>query len=184
MNRAVFLDRDGTLNEDPGYLRDPSQLRLFPGAGLGLAELKRAGFLLVVVSNQSGVGRGLFTLDVLQGIHFRLGQLLSRDGATIDHYELCVHHPDDECDCRKPKPALLIRSAEKLAIDPARSYMVGDKLTDLGAGQAAGCKASILVRTGEGTAAERLLKPGQASFVADSVLEAAGWILTQENVGS
>jgi UDP-glucose 4-epimerase len=174
--RAVFLDRDGTINEDPGYLSQPSQLVLLPGVGEALAVLRRAGYRLVVVSNQSGVGRGLIAPDMLPRIHDRLDELLSAYGAWIDRYELCIHRPEEDCDCRKPKAKLLVDGARALGVDLDRSYMVGDKLSDLGAGRAAGCAASVLVRTGEGEGAERELKPGQADFVADSLREAADWI--------
>ncbi|MGZ3687240.1 MAG: UDP-glucose 4-epimerase GalE [Bdellovibrionota bacterium] len=184
VRRAVFLDRDGTINEDPGYLADPEQLKLLPGAAEALHALKNAGFRLVVVSNQSGVGRGLIAPDALPKIHHRLESLLRPDRATIDHFELCVHHPDEQCDCRKPKPRLILDAAARLGVDVARSYMVGDKGSDIGAGRAAGCKASVLVRTGYGLETERALKPGEASFVADSLLEAARWILDQETANS
>ncbi len=178
---AVFLDRDGTINEDPGYLNDPNQLRLLPGAGEALSLFKKAGFRLVVVSNQSGVGRGLIDLKAIPLIHQRLDELLKPWGVKIDRYELCFHHPDEKCTCRKPKPELILNAAIALQINVAQSYMIGDKDSDLGAGRFAGCKGSILVRTGTGAATEKSLKSGQAVFVADSLLQAANWILSQEN---
>lgn len=174
--KAVFLDRDGTLNEDPGYLSDPAQLKLLPGVPKALAELKAAGFLLVVVSNQSGVGRGLIRPEALPEIHKKLNVLLSPD-VQIDHFELCIHHPDDDCECRKPKPKLIRDAAAKLGVDISQSFMVGDKISDLGAGKTAGCKASILVRTGEGRAAEEKTAPGD--LVVDSLTEAVAMILNK-----
>lgn len=177
--KAVFLDRDGTINEDPGYLSRPEQLVLLPDVAEALAELRRAGYLLVVVSNQSGVGRGLIEAGMLPRIHDRLGEMLGSSDARIDHYELCTHRPEDSCECRKPKPKLLVDAARALRIDLSRSYMVGDKLSDLGAGRAAGCRGVALVRTGEGARTEKELISGQADFIADSLKQVAGWIARQ-----
>ncbi len=181
LRRAVFLDRDGTLNEDPGYLSDPAQLRLLPQVGEALSMLKKAGYLLVVISNQSGVGRGLIDQAVLAEIHKKLDTLLSEWSVRIDHYELCFHVPQDHCECRKPKPKLLLDAALKLQVDISQSYMIGDKGSDLGAGNAAACKGSILVRTGEGSVTVNQLELGEAAFIGESLMQAVHWILSQEN---
>lgn len=179
IRRAVFLDRDGTLNEDPGYLSDPQMMKLLPGVGEALARLKREGFLLVVVTNQSGVGRGLIELEKLPLIHARMNELLQPFGATIDHYEFCVHHPDVGCDCRKPKPKLILDSATRFQVDVTRSYMVGDRDSDVMAGLGAGCKGSIFLRTDPKDV--KHTHP-QASFTADNLFQAADWILKKERV--
>jgi UDP-glucose-4-epimerase GalE len=181
--KAIFLDRDGTLNEDPGYLSDPELLKLFPDVSESLARLKRAGFVLVVTSNQSGVARGLIAPGILPKIHNRLNSLLRPAGGAIDHFELCLHHPDENCECRKPKPKLIRDAAQELGIDVQQSYMIGDKLSDMGAGRAAGCKASVLVRTGEGEKAFNQLKPGDTDFAGATLTEAVEWILNQESEG-
>jgi D-glycero-D-manno-heptose 1,7-bisphosphate phosphatase len=173
---AAFLDRDGTLNEDPGYLDDAAKLRLLPTVAEGLRALVDAGFELVVVSNQSGVGRGLIQVDELPRIHRRLNELLGDE--LIRHFKLCFHRPEDGCDCRKPKPKLLLEAARELGLDLTRSVMVGDKHSDLMAGKAAGC-ASVLVRTGDGLLTETKLKPGEADFVANSLEDAANWIVAR-----
>ena len=113
----------------------------------------------------------------------RMEELLAPYGVRIDHYGLCVHRPEDDCECRKPKAKLILDAALALGIEPARSYMVGDKLSDLQAGRNAGCKASVLVRTGHGRETEPGLKPGEATFIADSLKEAVPWILAQESAG-
>ena len=183
--RAVFLDRDGTLNIDPGYLRSPDQMALIPNVGRALAVLQQAGFLIVVVSNQSGVGRGLIRAEVMPLIHQKMEELLALEGGKIDHYSLCFHKPEDGCLCRKPRPDLILSAAQHLQVDPRSSYMIGDKSSDIEAGNAAGCKGSILVRTGYGKEVEALWGAqwkDHADFIGDSLWEAAQWILVQENV--
>jgi UDP-glucose 4-epimerase len=174
---AVFLDRDGTINSDPGYLSRPEQMQLLPGAIDALAALHRAGYLLVVISNQSGVGRGLIREADIPAIHARLDELLLEKGVKIDHYELCFHHPEDECACRKPKPKLILDAARKLGVNVERSFMVGDKISDVRAGRNAGCAASLLVRTGEGASDANRPEAGEADHVADDLKGAAEWIV-------
>jgi len=156
VNRAVFLDRDGTLNREVDFLADPAQLELLPGVAEGLTRLAKDQWLLCVVTNQSGVARGLVSEGDLAEIHTRLRELLSRGGAHLDWIGHCPHHPDHGptelrrvCDCRKPRPGLLQRAAAELDIDLTRSWMVGDSARDLEAGRAAGCHP-ILVGTGNG----------------------------------
>jgi rfaE bifunctional protein nucleotidyltransferase chain/domain len=144
---VVFLDRDGTLIEDLGYPRDPEAVRLLPGAAGALRALASAGFLLVIVSNQSGVGRGLITQEEAAAVHARLVSLFAAEGVNFDACLYCPHAPDAGCPCRKPSPGLLLRAAADLNIDLASSVMVGDKEGDAEAGLRAGCRAVLL---GEG----------------------------------
>jgi len=181
LRRAVFLDRDGTLNEDPGYIHDPTQVKLYASVGEALALLKAAGYLLVIVSNQSGVGRGLIAQENIPLIHARFDELLKAWKVNIKHYALCFHRPEDDCDCRKPKPKLILDTAHLFGIDLSCSYMIGDRISDLAAGYAAGCRGSILVRTGEGSVTANQLQRGQAAFVCDTLLQAAEWILGNED---
>jgi D-glycero-D-manno-heptose 1,7-bisphosphate phosphatase len=146
--RAIFLDRDGTLIDDPGYLREPELVRLLPGAAAALHRLRGQGWKLVLVSNQSGVGRGLIAPSELRAVHARLCALLADTGVQLDGSYYCEHAPEAKCACRKPRPALLRRAANDLGLDLARSFMIGDKLSDLQAGRAAGC-ASVLLATGQ-----------------------------------
>jgi histidinol-phosphate phosphatase family protein len=182
MKKAVFLDRDGTLNYDPGYLSDPDQLELLEGVGGALSLLKKSGFELIVVSNQSGIARGLIEPEVLNEIHVRLNELLEKEGASIDAFYLCIHHPDEACDCRKPKPKLLFQAAIERGINLSSSFMVGDKLSDLEVGRAAGCQGVALVRTGYGQETEK--KPGAkdfSDFIGDGLKEVAEWISSQND---
>jgi len=148
-NRAVFLDRDGTLIVDVGYPRDPAQVELLPGVGPALAELKRLGFLLVVVSNQSGIARGLVTQDEADRVHRRLEELLTESEASLAAAYYCPHGPEDGCSCRKPRPGMLLQAAADLDIDLAVSFMIGDKMSDAEAGKKAGCQTIVLRPDGQ-----------------------------------
>ncbi len=148
MRRAVFLDRDGTLNYDPGYIHDPDVLRLFPDVGAALQQFRRAGFLLIVVTNQSGIARGKITPLQLQAVHARLDVLLDPWAACPDAYFICMHHPDEHCKCRKPSPFLILQAAKDFSIDCTRSLMIGDRMTDCEAGVRAGCRSYLIREPG------------------------------------
>jgi len=150
-NRAVFLDRDNTLIEDPGYINRPEQVKLLDGVAEALVELKSLGYKLVVVSNQSAVARGVVTEQVLREIHERLQQLLAEKAAQLDKIYYCPYHPDGvvakyrkDSDWRKPQPGMLLAAAEEMDIDLAQSWMIGNRESDIEAGLGAGCK-TILV---------------------------------------
>jgi histidinol-phosphate phosphatase family protein len=155
--RAVFLDKDGTLVEDVPYNVDPARIRLTEGAGPALAELQAAGYLLVVISNQSGVAHGYFSEAALTAVERQLRSLLRADGVSLAGFYYCPHHPDGRvdgyavnCSCRKPAPGLLVRAAAELNIDRSQSWMVGDILDDIEAGRRAGCR-TVLVDNGNET---------------------------------
>lgn len=149
--RAIFLDRDGTLNDDAGYVHRWEDWRWLPGALEALARFKAAGWFLAVVSNQSGIARGLFDERDLHALHARINAQLRPLGAAIDAWYHCPHLPEisGPCVCRKPAPGLLLQAAREWGIDPSASWMIGDRLRDAQAGRAAGCR-SILLRTGWG----------------------------------
>lgn len=182
---ALFLDRDGTINIDRVYINDPRLIDLIPGAAEAISDASAAGFAIVVVSNQSGIGRGIIDPKVLPKIHKRLDQLLKKQaGAVIDSYKFCEHAPSEDCECRKPKTKLLEEAAKEMNLDVSRSYFIGDKLTDVATGKAAGCYKNILVRTGKGDEEDRLYelshKKNQAEkpdYVADDLRAAVNWIL-------
>lgn len=144
MNRAVFLDRDGTLNPDPGYISDPEDFSLFDGVAETLAKLQRAGYLLVLITNQSGITRGLIQQGELDAIHAKLQGLLAAAGARLDGIYFCPHHPDfnyqgvTNCQCRKPGSQLILDAIKDLNIDAANSFMVGDRISDVKSGIGAG----------------------------------------------
>lgn len=148
-DRAVFADRDGTLIEDPGFLTDPDGVKLVPGAAEALADLRRRGFRLVVVSNQSGLARQLIRAEQATAVHERFVRELERYGVELDDVRYCPHLPEDGCACRKPLPGLLLDAASKLDVDLTRSFMVGDRDSDVEAGRRAGC-TTILLSTDTG----------------------------------
>lgn len=147
LGRAVFLDRDGTIIFDHGYLKEARQVRLLEGAGEALAKLKTRGFALVLVSNQSGIGRGLITQDQAQQVHQAVVERLAEYGVRLDAVFYCPHTPAEACRCRKPSPEPFLQAARELDLDLAYSFMVGDQATDMEAGKRAGCR-TILLSTG------------------------------------
>jgi D,D-heptose 1,7-bisphosphate phosphatase len=178
---AVFLDRDGTINEEVGYLDRLEKLRIFPAAFDAIRLINRSGMKTVVISNQSGVARGYFDEAFVETVHAGIQSLMQEQGARIDGFYWCPHHPTEgkepyrtACACRKPEPGLIIRAAQELGIDLDRSYMVGDMLKDIEAGRRAGTKG-ILVQTGYG--ADFISGPEAPDFIARDVLDAVNWIM-------
>ena len=158
--RAVFLDRDGTLIEDTGYLAAPEEVRLLPGVTASLARLRGAGFRLVVVSNQSGVARGRFGVEALAAVHQRLAELLAAEDVHLDGALYCTHGPDDGCPCRKPRPGMLLSAAARLGVELSSSWMRGATPSDVEAGRAAGCRAALIEGAGFAEAAAAILGEG------------------------
>jgi D-glycero-D-manno-heptose 1,7-bisphosphate phosphatase len=180
MNRAVFLDRDGTLIVEKYYLHQPEEVDLFPGAGAALKRLADAGFKLIMVTNQSGIGRGYYTLADAERVNERVCADLVRDGVRFEKIYIAPEAPDQPSRVRKPSPQFLFDARDEFVLDLAESFMVGDKLIDLECGWNAGVKKSILVRTGYGAGVERdeAEKISRAAAV-DDLRGAAEWILKQ-----
>jgi D,D-heptose 1,7-bisphosphate phosphatase len=179
-NKAIFLDRDDTLIEDPGYLSDPEQVKLLPGVDLALKSLHQAGYMLVVASNQSGVARGLLSEETLEEIHAELRRKLAEGGAHIDAIYYCPHHPQGtvepyvgECEDRKPAPGMLVKAAAELDIDLEASWMVGDGARDVEAGQRAGCRTVRLRHPGSDAGTSDQDENVQADFTVRNLVEAA-----------
>jgi histidinol-phosphate phosphatase family protein len=148
MNKAVFLDRDKTIIEDEeSYLNNPAKVKLLPEVARAIKKLNKSGFKVIVVTNQSGVGRNYFTENDLKQIHQKMVELLQKEGANLDDIFYCPHHPEDRCACRKPLPGLIVEAVLKHNISVKESYFVGDSQTDIEAGKNAGCK-TILIKEG------------------------------------
>jgi D-glycero-D-manno-heptose 1,7-bisphosphate phosphatase len=178
----VFLDRDGTLIEEVGYLDRLDRLDIYPYSVDAVRLLNRAGFAVVVTTNQSGVGRGYFDEAFVGAVHDRIAAAFAAGGARVDGFYYCPHHPEAEvtayrqaCDCRKPRPGLLQRAARELDLDPQRSFVVGDRSNDVDAGRAVGA-ATVLLRTGYGAHAAAETRAA-ATAVAGNLIEAVSWIL-------
>lgn len=186
MNKAVFLDRDGTVTEEVGYLSDLTMLRLLPGAGAAIKKLNQMGFKVILVTNQSGVARGLFPETLVQEAHVRLAQMLEQEGARLDGVYYCPHHPHAGtthntmvCDCRKPETGMIDRAVKELDIDVNQSVIVGDKWIDVELGQKAGI-SSVIVGTGFPPDDPGNIRPGHVrdpDFTARDLAEVVEWIL-------
>ena len=182
--RAVFLDRDGTIIEEVGYLDRPERVEFFPWTIDAIRVLNRADLAVVLVSNQSGIARGFFTDAVVDTVHQRMDDMLSAGGARIDAYYYCPHHPDGSvaalakvCDCRKPARGLVDRAVAELGVDPARSFVVGDRWLDIGLARTVGARG-VLVRTGYGEREEGKPPDGmEADAIVDNLIAASSWIL-------
>lgn len=182
---AVFLDRDGTMIHETGYLSRIEDLRWFPYTADAIRLLHRAGFLVCVTTNQGGIGLGLYTEDTMQSLHRQMAATLEAAGARVDGWFHCPHHPSAlvealrvDCDCRKPKPGMIRQAAARFGVDLSASFVVGDKMADIGSAEQAGARG-ILVRTGYGEDTVRAnggAVPG-AAYVAMDLMEATSWVL-------
>ncbi len=188
-NTAVFLDRDGTINEEVGYLDSMDKLKLFANAAEAIRLINESGMKAVVITNQSGVAKGYFTEEFVRTVHERIQERLRERGAFIDAFYYCPHHHTEgigaylqSCACRKPEAGMLIQASEELAIDLGRSYTVGDMLKDIQVARAVGARG-ILVKTGYGiNTIEKDLtshssKICQPSYIAEDILDAVKWII-------
>ncbi len=184
--RAVFIDRDGTLIEEVGYLDRADRVSFFPWTVAAVRALNRAGVAVVMVSNQSGLARGFFTQPVVEDVHGRIAALLAAGDAHLDAYYYCPHHPDGKvaglgivCECRKPARGLVDRAVSEFGVDPERSFVIGDRWVDVGLARNVGAKG-VLVRTGYGDLEERTPPRGMhADAVVDNLIAASAWILKE-----
>jgi D-glycero-D-manno-heptose 1,7-bisphosphate phosphatase len=189
---ALFLDRDGVVVEEVGYLRRVGDLRLLPGAAAAIRRLNQGGVPVVLVTNQSGVARGLLSEDRLREIHAALAGMLAAEGARLDGLYYCPHHPTAgagdytmDCDCRKPKPGMLLRAARELEFELRLSALIGDTGSDIAAARAAGCAAAILVLTGHGaTQPAQPGDPGHPDHTAPGIAAAIDWLAGRGMIAS
>jgi D-glycero-D-manno-heptose 1,7-bisphosphate phosphatase len=184
--RAVFMDRDGTISEEVGYVNHPSRFRVFPYSAPAIKRLNENGWLAVVVTNQAGVARGYFTEEMIHSVHDRLKRDLEQQGAKLDAIYYCAHHPSVgkppyllDCDCRKPRPGLILHAAEELNIDRSESWMIGDRYSDIELAHNAGVK-SAFVMSGYGQGEwehQRQSWDRQPDLVAETLYEAVEAII-------
>lgn len=189
MRNAVFLDRDGTINEETGYLHEPEKLVLIPGAAQAIKRLNIGGWAVVCISNQSGVARGYFPVEAVERVNERLKELLALEDAFIDRIYFCPHHPLEgntpyrqDCLCRKPEPGMIHRAANEMEIDLCRSYLIGDSLTDLKTAFNSGLR-SVLVLTGYGKETLKKIKSlgyRMPDYLSSDLAGAVDWILEHQ----
>ncbi len=182
IRHTVFLDRDGVINEDsPDYIKNWEEFRFIPGSLEAIAEFSRRGYRILVVSNQSGIGRGLFPAAALMQMHENLARAAEAAGGRIDDFFFCPHRPEENCACRKPRAGLFRQAVQRHGIDLSRAAMVGDSAKDVIAARRAGCALTVLVRTGDAATAESALAAEgvRPDHVADNLKTAADWIVDQ-----
>ncbi len=179
---VVFMDRDGTITEEMGYLKDAEKLRLIPRSGEAIRSLNEKEILAFVVSNQSGVARGYFTEETVKKIHRKLERLLKKEGTYLDGIYYCPHHPEfgpskyrKNCNCRKPKPGMLLKAAKRFNLDLKRCYVIGDKVEDIKLARNVGAR-EILVLTGYGQKSREKIRP---DYIAQDLYQAVKWILKE-----
>jgi len=172
--KAIFLDRDGVINKDIGYLSDPNKFELIDGLIEALKLFRQMEFLLIVITNQAGIARGYYTEETLSEIHQRMIKLMEEKDIVLDDIYYCPHHPEitGPCDCRKPNPGMILKAREKHNIDLQSSYMVGDTLNDIKTGINAKCK-TVLVLTGYGAEEEKKIDEFKPDFIFKNLLEFA-----------
>ncbi|MCX6149912.1 MAG: HAD family hydrolase [Ignavibacteriales bacterium] len=181
-NHAVFFDRDGTINIDPGYLGNPEQVELYKGVTEGLVQLKKLGFKIIVVSNQSGIARGLITKEDVDSINNKINEILLKDDVQIDAFYYCPYHPKfnttEECECRKPSTKMIYQAAEDWNIDLKKSYLTGDMVSDVECGLNAGLKTILIKTTITEEKISYLLNEGKIpTFIAPNFLDACNFIV-------
>ena len=182
MKQAFFLDRDGVINVEVDYLCEPERVEIIPGVAAALRKIHQMGYLAIVVTNQSGVARGMYAESDVMAVHQRIQQLLAAENAAVDAFYYCPHHRDftGECSCRKPSPGMLLQAAREWEIDLRRSVMVGDRLSDIEAGRAAGCCRTYLVRTGYGEEVLKKCDVGALPVADDLAAAVDDWFSGQQ----
>ncbi len=186
MKKVVFLDRDGVINYDsPDYIKSPEEFEFLPGSVQAIADLYRNGFSVIVITNQSAIGRNLISERTLSTIHQKMTDTVEKAGGKIADIFYCPHHPDEHCGCRKPRTGMIFAAAKKHQIEISDSGFVGDNPGDMLCARAAGCKYAILVLTGSGEDARIILDYGEPAlypnFKAKNLLEASKWIISNES---
>lgn len=178
-SRTVFLDRDGTINVNVEYLDSPEEFQMYSGVPEGIRKLNSIGFKVVVITNQSGIGRGYYTEDVVKAIHKKMIDELGESGAKIDATYYCPHRPEEKCSCRKPEVALFRKAGKELDIDFRRSYVVGDRMMDVIAGHRMGCRTVLVPERGKEEEVELEMRQSDVTptHVAKDFLSAVEWVV-------
>ncbi|MCP4106363.1 MAG: D-glycero-beta-D-manno-heptose 1,7-bisphosphate 7-phosphatase [Desulfobacteraceae bacterium] len=184
MKKVVFLDRDGVINRDsPNYIKSRDEFEFLPGSINAIKNLTLNGYTVIIITNQSAINRGITPLRELEHIHSMMTETLKSHGAEIKDIFFCPHTPEHGCGCRKPEPGMIKKAQEKYRIDLADSCMVGDSAKDIECGQRAGCGYTVLVKTGNGITAQKILEEKNIfpDYVAGDLYDAVQWILQKSN---
>ena len=176
-HKAVFIDRDGTINQNIGYIDHPDDFHMYPGVVEGIKLLKKYGYKIIVVTNQSGIGRGYFVKEHLDEIHHKMNNEFSDNGTAVDAIYFCPHHPDENCSCRKPKTGLFEQAVEDLDINIEESFIIGDRMLDMEAGDKIGCTTVLVPEDKEKIDIEMEESPVKPDCVCDDFLSGVMWIL-------
>jgi D-glycero-D-manno-heptose 1,7-bisphosphate phosphatase len=181
--KVVLLDRDGVINRDsPAYIKSWDEFEFLPGSLEALKLLHQDGFTTIIITNQSAIGRGMITSEILEGMHRRMSETVRSHGGRIEDIFYCPHRPDEGCDCRKPKTGLIDQARKKYSLILSGAMMVGDSAKDIECARNAGCRAAILVKTGNGRQAENQLRERKIpiDYLAEDLLDAVNWIISEE----
>lgn len=176
-NKTVFIDRDGTINVNVEYLDNPDEFRMYPTVAQGIKLLNKHGFTVIIITNQSGIARGYFSEKTLQEIHQKMNHELSKEGAIIDAIYYCPHHPNDNCDCRKPKTGLFTKAIKDFNIDIKHSYLIGDRMLDVCAGHTIGCKTILVPEDKKKVKLEMNETDIKPDYICDEFYSGVQWIL-------
>jgi histidinol-phosphate phosphatase family protein len=176
-NKAVFIDRDGTINVNIEYLDDPNNFKMYPGVAKGIKLLKKNGFKIIIITNQSGIARGYFSKETLEKIHKKMENELSKKGAKVDAIYYCPHHPEDNCNCRKPETGLFKKAFKDFNIDSSKSYIIGDRMLDVEAGYKMGLKTVLVPEDKEKVEKEMRTSNIKPNFVCENFYSGVRWIL-------
>ncbi len=181
-NKAIFVDRDGTINRDVHYLDNPDKFTMYPGVGKGIKTLKKKGYKIIVITNQSGIGRGYFTEHQLMSIHERMTEEFQQFDVILDGIYYCPHHPEDKCKCRKPQTGLFEQAITEHNIDVQKSFMIGDKILDIEAGKKTGTKTILIPEphVRDECLSKEITWEYSPDYIADDFCNAVVWILNLE----
>ncbi len=179
-DRAVFIDRDGTININSGYITCPDEFKMYPSVAKGIKLLQENGFKIIIISNQSGIAREYFSEKTLDEIHEKMKSELLKEHARVDKIYYCPHHPDEKCNCRKPNPGMLEKAICELDIDAVKSFMIGDRMLDVEAGYKIGCKTILVPENKEKVEKEMKLSQVMPNYICSNFYSAARWIFEND----
>jgi len=181
-DRAVFIDRDGTINANIGYIDSPDRFMMYSGVAEGIRLLNQDGFKVIIITNQSGIARGYFSKETLEKIHYRMKRELSEKDAIVDAIYYCPHHPDDDCNCRKPKTGLLEKAVKDFNINAGKSFIIGDRMLDMETGNKIGCKTVLVPEDKDKVVVEMRESNVQPDHICDDFFSGAKWIIENKKI--